>query len=84
MAAGESKRALAARHVAEGRKIVARQRLLIAKQKEAGRETTHSENLLAQFERTLAVFEDHLQEIEAESAGGELSGRARSSVIDDK
>jgi hypothetical protein len=69
MAAVESKRILAARHVAEGRKVVARQRALIAKQKEAGRDTLHSENLLAQFEHTLAIFEDHLREIETESAG---------------
>ena len=68
MAAIESKIAMAARHVAEGRMVVARQRSLIARQKQSGANTFDSEKLLVQFQRTLAIFEDHLREIEMESA----------------
>ena len=74
MAAIESKLAMAARHVAEGRKVVARQRALIAKQKLSGADTFDSEKLLVQFERKLAIFEDHLREIEIESAGQTAGG----------
>lgn len=60
---------MAARHVAEGKRIVARQRTLIARHEEAGRSTVDSEKLLALFERTLRIFEDDLQALEVTSAG---------------
>ena len=60
----ESKRVRATRHVTEGRQVVARQRELVAIQKKAGQETFVSEGLLAQFERTLAIFEEDLRAIE--------------------
>jgi hypothetical protein len=63
----ESKQAQARRHVAEGRWIVTRQRALVAGQKQAGRDTLLSENLLAQFERTLSIFEHDLRAIEQDS-----------------
>src|SRR5262249_41333677 len=59
----EGKLAQAARHVTEGRLIVARQCALISKQKQGGFDTFDSERLLEQFERSLAIFEDHLQKI---------------------
>lgn len=59
--ATETKLEQAARHVMEAKRIVARQRALIAKQKEGGRDTDAAEALLAQFERTLAIFEADLK-----------------------
>jgi hypothetical protein len=58
--ATETKLEQAARHVKEGKRIVARQRTLIAKLKEGGHDTEASESLLTQFERTLAIFEADL------------------------
>ena len=63
---GESKLAQATRHVAEGRRIVAQQRERVARLKASGRDTTRSEELLDQFERTLAIFEDDLKAIQGE------------------
>jgi hypothetical protein len=60
----ESKLAMAARHVAAGRKVVVRQRALVARQKTAGHDTFLSERLLGQFERSLLIFESHLREVE--------------------
>jgi hypothetical protein len=57
----ESKPAQAARHVAEGKRIVEQQRALVAKAKEAGRDTDYAESLLDQFGRTQAIFEDALR-----------------------
>jgi hypothetical protein len=42
----ESKLAQAAQHVAEGRRIVARQRALIAKKRAAGQDTVLAEGVL--------------------------------------
>jgi hypothetical protein len=52
--ATETKLEQATRHVREGRRIVARQRALIAKQD--AHNTEAAENLLAQFERTLEIL----------------------------
>jgi hypothetical protein len=52
------KLAMAERHIKEGREIVARQCALITKRKEFGLESTDAEKLLAQFMRTLEIFED--------------------------
>jgi hypothetical protein len=73
----ETKLAMAARHVAAGRKVVIRQRALVAKQKIAGRDTLDSETLLYQFERTLAIFESDLRRIEMESAGRAVTAYGR-------
>ncbi len=56
---------MAARHVAAGRKIVARQREMIARLKRSGRRTEDHERLLQQFENSLAVFEQHERELRA-------------------
>ena len=48
----------------KGRRIVAQQRELIVREKKAGRDTTLSEGLLSQFERTLAIFEADLRAIQ--------------------
>ncbi len=52
--------AAAARHVEQGRRIIERQREAIAKLKKLGKDTAHSEKLLALFERTLVIFENDL------------------------
>ena len=51
---------MAAHHVRSGRLVVERQRALIRRGQEAGRNTDASEDLLALFERTQAIFEDDL------------------------
>jgi hypothetical protein len=40
-------------------KIVARQRALVARLKEAGHDVSDAEHLLEQFDSSLAIFEDH-------------------------
>jgi hypothetical protein len=57
----ESKLALAARHVADGRRIVAEQRARVARQQYLGLNTCQAEGLLDQFERTQAIFEADLK-----------------------
>jgi hypothetical protein len=56
----ESKLAQAARHVAEGRRIVARQSALIAKKRAAGQDTVLAEATLLVFKSSLAIFEADL------------------------
>jgi len=41
---------------------------MIARRKEGGHDTTFAEDLLARFERTLAVFEDDLRAIRKENS----------------
>ena len=60
---GESRFAMAQRHVREGRRIVERQRQLVLGQQQQGYDTTASESLLRAFERTLDVFESDLAAI---------------------
>jgi hypothetical protein len=59
----ESKLAQATPHVVEGRRIVARQRALIAKERAAGQDTA-AEEVLVQFEKSLAIFEADLLAIQ--------------------
>jgi hypothetical protein len=59
----ESDLALAARHVAEGRRIVARQRERIARLRALGCSTLDHEQTLRIFESTLEIFLDHEQTI---------------------
>lgn len=54
---------MAARHVAAGRRIVARQRERIARLRMAGHPTLDHEQTLRIFESTLRIFEDHEREI---------------------
>ena len=54
---------MAERHVEEGRRTVARQRQLVARQKALGQDTAVSESLLSEFQRSLVVFEEDLQSI---------------------
>ena len=56
---------LAFEHVLKGRRIVARQRQLIDQIRARGGESAQAEDLLVQFERTLAIFEDDLAVIAA-------------------
>jgi hypothetical protein len=55
---------LASRHVAEGRRVVERQRALITSQRKTGLNTGASEKLLGPFERTQAIVEDDLRAAE--------------------
>jgi hypothetical protein len=56
---------LAARLVAEGRRIVAEQRLLIARLNALGLSTKAAEELLRAFESSLAIFEEHEHRLRA-------------------
>ena len=58
---------MAERHVEEGRRIIARQRELVARQKALGRDMTASQTLLEEFERSQAIFEADLQVIESDA-----------------
>ena len=55
--------AIAQSHVQEGREVVTRQRRIIAQRKTVGLDTRDAESVLADFERTLATFEEDLQAI---------------------
>lgn len=59
----ESTLEMAVRHVAEGKRSVARQRKSIARLKAMGLPTLDHEHTLLAFEGTLQVFEDHEREI---------------------
>jgi hypothetical protein len=56
----------AARHVASGKRIIERQRLVIAGRKELGQNTDDFESLLAAFERSQVIFEADLCRINSE------------------
>jgi hypothetical protein len=55
--------ALAHAHVIKGRRIVARQRELITEIAARGGDCESAQDLLAAFERSLAIFEDDLAAI---------------------
>jgi hypothetical protein len=59
---------VAVRHVAAGRHIVAKQRALIARLEDNGYETVESKQTLDLFEQTLAIFEEHHQQLLSEIA----------------
>jgi hypothetical protein len=54
----------ALRHVRDGKRTIAGQRALIAKQKEGGHDTEAADSLLVQFERALLIFEEDLRAIQ--------------------
>ncbi len=54
----------AIRHVRDGKRVIAGQRALIAKQKEGGHDTEAADSLLVQFERALMILEDDLKAIQ--------------------
>jgi len=60
--------ALALDHVLRGRRIVARQRSLIAEIRARGGDCTGAEGLLSSFERSLAIFEDDLAILQRKNA----------------
>jgi hypothetical protein len=66
----ETKLAQAARHVAEGNRIVAEQRAVVARQQSRGLNTAEAEMLLSQFERTQAIFEADLKAAQDGQAAG--------------
>src|SRR5262245_52509344 len=59
-AAVAARRALAEQHVEQGRRIVERQRHIVANKKAANVDATFAEQLLTQFESSLKMFEDDL------------------------
>lgn len=52
--------AMAHRHVATGHSIIARQHNVIAKTHKLGTDASSAEELLVQFEKSQAIFEDDL------------------------
>jgi hypothetical protein len=60
--------ALAQRPVIEGRRIVARQRQRVSDCEASGRLGTEARRTLDVFERTLAIFEDHLRNLERDDS----------------
>lgn len=64
----ESTLAMAVRHVAEGKRIIARQRQSIARLKAVGLPTLDYEHPLLAFKDTLQLFEDHEGDIRARLA----------------
>ena len=54
---------VAVRHVAAGRRIVAKQRAIIARLEGGRYRTVEATRTLDLFEQTLAIFEDHYREI---------------------
>jgi hypothetical protein len=54
----------AARHVANGKRIVARQRALVTRLKACGSSTLVAEQTLRTFLRSLAIFEDDLRQLQ--------------------
>jgi hypothetical protein len=64
---GESMLDIARRHVADGRRLVAVQRLRIERLRAQRRDTETAERILGLFEKSQEIFETHLQQLEAES-----------------
>ena len=60
----ETRREMALRHVISGRRIVAAQRGRVAQLRATGKDATEAEALRAQYERSLAIFEDDLARLE--------------------
>jgi hypothetical protein len=56
---------LARRHVVEGRKIVARQRQRVRDREAKGLDASTQRQTLEVFEHTLAIFEKHLEQLDA-------------------
>jgi hypothetical protein len=62
----ESDLAMATRHVATGKQIIAKHRALIVKLKAAGASTLDAEYTLDVFLSTLRIFEDHERQLREE------------------
>jgi len=63
-----NRHALAIDHVARGRVVIARQQKLIREIRDRQGDCSSAEDLLATFERSMAIFEDDLREIEKREA----------------
>jgi hypothetical protein len=61
----ESRREMALRHVLYGRRIVAAQRLKVERLREEHRDAAPDEELLTLFERSLAIFETDLAQLDS-------------------
>jgi hypothetical protein len=71
---------LAERHVAEGRRIVERQRQLIAKVKACNGYSVQAEELLSLFEKSLVIFEYDLARVSKQADGAQAPLIAESAV----
>jgi hypothetical protein len=60
---------LARRHVRDGRLIVDRQIMIVSRLRCLGANSAEAEELLWQFERSQAIFEEHLAEMEKNLPG---------------
>ena len=54
------------RHIHNGRRIIASQRGLVEQLRTTGRDVSNADRTLELFERSHAIFEDHLRQLEAE------------------
>jgi hypothetical protein len=59
---------MALRHVLSGRRIVIAQRERVSRLLAQGKDTTQSEQLLSQYERVQAIFEEDLKRLSSEAA----------------
>ena len=81
----QDKLLVAVRHVATGRRIVAKQRAIIARLEGGRYRTAEAVRTLDLFEQTLAIFEDHYQEILTEITQPvelNFAGRRRNMTFD--
>jgi hypothetical protein len=72
----ESTLAIATRHVAEGERIVARQKLMIERLKAAGVSSLDAEQTLQVFETTLDIFKSHRDDLLTRQHGHRTDGNA--------
>jgi hypothetical protein len=61
---GNEMLSLARQHVIDGRRIVERQRKLVRQREAHGFDAVEARQTLEVFERTLAIFEEHLRALE--------------------
>jgi hypothetical protein len=72
----ESTLAIATRHVAEGERIVAIQKLMIERLKAAGVSSLDAEQTLQVFETTLDIFKSHRDDLLTRQHGHRTDGNA--------
>ena len=60
----ESERQMVERHVAIGKRLIGQQRALIAEKRAKGRDTSHAEDTLEQFQGMQRLHEQHLARLQ--------------------
>jgi hypothetical protein len=66
------RRALALKHLESGRRIIERQRQLIARRKAIGANTNESERLLESFEHSQMIFDQDLADPQSQVTGEDV------------